>query len=192
MSRRSRRLALIFSLGLACALPLGGALGLLAGWQWSTGPASADSAQSFLQELRLKATASHGASSFSMATGSIDNEVEGIYALDFLTGDLTCWVMPTGNAAGGIFKVNVLGDLPPEKGKAPAYVMVTGLITINNVTGNTRPANTIVYVADSNTGVVAGYSVPWNRAMAKNGTSQEGTMMKVFGPYSARQIRLRE
>ena len=84
MSRFRRRKAwLLVGLGLALGLSIGGAMtaGVLLGR--STGTNSAASA---LDELKLRAVASHGNETFAIATGVVDEEVEGLFCLDFLTG----------------------------------------------------------------------------------------------------------
>src|SRR2546423_472901 len=95
--------------GFILGLTLGGAvaLGVLLG-QRSTSPAGMPS----LAELKLKASASHGSDTFAIATGYVDEDVEGLYTLDFLTGDLQCFVVnPRNGAMGGWFKTNVASVL---------------------------------------------------------------------------------
>ena len=74
------------------------------------------------------ATASQN-EAYAMATGAIDEEVEGVYLLNFLTGDLQCSVMGirTGRFAG-MFKTNVIRDLGMDPAKQPAYLMATGRV----------------------------------------------------------------
>jgi len=179
-------------------LLVGLVVGAITGWQLGgSSPAvtQADGANQVpaqvLQELRLKATGAHGANTFAMTTGPISDAVEGLFCLDFITGDLQCFVMQTNKTAAGVFKTNILGDLPVEKGKAPAYVIVTGGIEITAVAGNARPANTIVYVADANTGKVVGYSLNWNAPLSSTGVAQAGPLNKVF-TANGRAIAIRE
>src|SRR5688572_8028363 len=101
MGRAFRRQSAVFlAVGLAIGLAIGGAMtaGVLIGKQ-SVVPDAA------LAELRLKAAASHGGETFAMATGLIDDGVEGLFCLDYLTGDLSCFVVnPRTGAPGGVFK----------------------------------------------------------------------------------------
>src|SRR5215470_10630689 len=102
--RRFRKSWLMLSAGLALGLTLGGALtiGVLLGRR-SEPTAGIPS----LEELKLKAMASHGADNFAIATGPVDEDVEGVFTLDFLTGDLHCFVMnPRGGGLAGAFKYN--------------------------------------------------------------------------------------
>src|SRR5262245_29480948 len=135
--------------GVVIGLAVGGALaaGAVIG-RWN----SADSAG----DLRLKAMAAQSNDNFAIATGVIDDEVEGLFTLDFLTGDLQCYVVnPRTGALGGWFKTNVAKDLPPEGTKKPAYLLVTGTIQVQGTSGNARPAGSLCYVVDGNTGNAA-------------------------------------
>src|SRR5947208_3656435 len=112
--------------GLAIGLAIGGgvAIGVLVG-QHSPGATNLPG----LADMHLKAMASHGSDTFAIATGPIDNDVEGLFTLDFLTGDLTCFVInPRNGLFGGMFKANVANVLKVERGKKPSYLMVTGTI----------------------------------------------------------------
>jgi len=116
-------------------------------------------------ELALHASATDSGDTFGMATGMVAEGVEGVFFMDYLTGDLTCWVMNrrTGTA-GGIFKYNVINDLGVDPArKKPRYLMVTGLAQLQRSGAAIRFGDSIVYVADGNTGAFAVYAVPWNR-----------------------------
>ena len=196
MSRFMRRWSSMLLLGLAISLPAGLVGGLTA--TWFTRASVADSGvagvpASVMQELKLKASGSHGAAGLlAMATGGIDEGVEGVYTLDFVTGNLQCFVLPRGQQfAGGQFKTNILGDLPAEKGKTPNYVIVTGAYSVPAVSGNVKPANSVVYVADANTGMVVAYGLPWNRTQSNSGVAQADTFTKLL-TFKARDQMLRE
>ena len=78
-----QRATLVLALGGALAL-LG--VGLTAGVV-ATLATSRNASPSLLSELPLYASATDTGSSMSMATGQIDEEMEGAFFLDFLTGD---------------------------------------------------------------------------------------------------------
>ncbi len=172
----------MLAVGLLVGLAIGGSmsLGLLVGKQTAMLP------DSVLAELRLKAAASHGSDTFAIATGPIDDEVEGLYTLDFLTGDLSCFVINSRTASfGGGFKSNVSGILGSEKGKKPNYLMVTGQInTVGGYNGG-RPAACLCYVVDANTGAAAAFTFPWTKAMATSGQPQGGQLTAI-GPWKVR------
>ena len=164
---------------LACGLTLG----LMIGVGMLVGALVATQSSGQLQvdwpDVPLHAMASHGESGITLATGPVDEDAEGVFILDHLTGDLQCWV-PSARKPGsfsGIFNHNVLRDLGVEGDKTPKFVMVTGGINFRGATGATRPAGTLVYVADANSGNVAVYSIPWNRSMASSGRAQSGSLV---------------
>jgi len=165
-------------------LAIGGglALGLIIGQRNTLLP------DSVLAELKLKAMASHGSDTFAIATGPVDDDVEGLYTLDFLTGDLSCFVINARNGAfGGLFKTNVAAVMGAERGKKPSYLMVTGQIgTTGNYSGG-RPAACLCYVVDANSGDVAAFTFPWVKAATSQGVTQ-ATEMRLVGKWKVRNI----
>lgn len=138
----------------------------------------------------LNATATHGGDTMAIATGPVADGVEGLFILDFITGELSCSVLnPRNGAIGGAYKVNVVGDLGVEQGKQPKYVMVTGQASFRVQGGNVKPAESVVYVADTNTGRFVAYMLPWNRQAAQWNFTQVYPMIKL-GQGSARNIQL--
>ena len=96
---------LFLAAGLGIGLAIGGALA--AGVYLGRHADSLD--QAAVNELRLRASASHGSETFAMATGDISDGVEGLFCLDFLTGDLSCFVInPRSGAPGGLFRTYVV------------------------------------------------------------------------------------
>jgi len=141
-----------------------------------------------LADLQLRAASTHGGETFAVATGFIDDEVEGLYALDFLTGDLQCLVVnPRNGNLGGWFKTNVASYLSVEKGKKPSYLLVTGQINAAGGYGGQRPAHSLCYVADANSGEVAAFTFPWAKAATTAGVAQ-ASEMKPIGKWKLRNI----
>ena len=126
-----------------------------------------------------------------MATGPIDEEVEGCFFLDFLTGDVQCAVINARSGElAGVFKGNVIKDLGIEQGKKPAYRMVTGAVNFIGATGAARPARSVLYVLDTNSGNFAGYTLNWNRTLATARRPQAGALVALIkGNARAAQIR---
>ena len=189
---RARRFqsTMFLAAGLCVGLAIGGALA--AGVYLGRQAESLD--QAALGELRLKASASHGSDTFAMATGEIDQGVEGLFCLDYLTGDLSCFVInPRSGGPGGIYRTNVVADLPADKatGKKPSYVMVTGQFQARGGSyGGSQIASSLVYVADANTGTVAIYGMPWNKQIATSAGAQGGKLVKLYaGKVRALEIR---
>jgi hypothetical protein len=124
----------------------------------------------------LYAVATDRVDTFAMATGLLDtqNQVEAVYFLDFLTGQLTA-VVP-GKLPGtwtGYFQRNVAADLSIDPAKSPKYLMTTGLANLRR-SGGTReqPSITMCYVAEISSGKVAQYAVPWMPSMYAAGQPQ--------------------
>ncbi|MCA9145427.1 MAG: hypothetical protein H6823_07110 [Planctomycetaceae bacterium] len=138
----------------------------------------------------LNASATHGGTTMAVATGPIQDGVEGFFVLDFITGELTCSVLnPRTGVMGGAFRANVVSDLGVEQGKQPQYLMVTGAAEFRTQGGNIAPAQSVVYVADANTGRYVAYWLPWNRQAAQYNFAQASPMM-VLGTGSARNIQV--
>lgn len=173
---------------------VGLAMGLLVGVGMMVGTLVAlqgsSSTQIQLPETILNATATHGGSTMAIATGPIDESTEGLFVLDFITGELQASVInPRTGAIGGMFKKNVVADLGVEQGKQPKYLLVTGRASFRVSGGATRPAESIIYVADENTGRFAAYFLPWNRQAASYNYAQVNPMI-LLGKGSARNIEL--
>ena len=130
--------------------------------------------------MELQAATSANNDSLSMSTGSITAEVEGLWLLDHETGKLQCWVLsPRTGAVAAIFTTNVAKDLDGSKGK-PELLMTTGnFFFTGGRVGNLTPAQSICYVANTTSGVVAGYSVNVNRTQIQRGAQQAGELRKV-------------
>jgi len=134
----------------------------------------------------LPATALHAATasrndSMAVATGPIDDATEGLFVLDFHTGELTCFVVyPKGagpRKIGGIFKANVLKDLGFDKDKKLNYLLVTGWTDFPPKGAAVRPAKCVAYVVDTNSGKVAAYGILWNPTAAAAGRPQTGPLI---------------
>ncbi len=117
----------------------------------------------------LYAVATDRIDTFGMATGLVDvnAEVEAVYFLDFLTGDLKAWVL--GKQPGtwtGFFWRNVAVDLGVDPQKNAKYLMTTGLASLRRA-GGTRYqwSASMCYVAEVTSGKVAAYSIPWSATM---------------------------
>lgn len=160
-----------FGAGLGLGLVFG--LGMLLGVSINQQP----QVELTLPPQALHASATHGSSNFAIATGEIADGVEGVFFLDFLTGELQCHVPNARNpqAPGGLFKHNVVADLGIERGKKPQYLMVTGRVAFRGG-GQLRPADCMVYVVDGNTGNFAAYILPWNRQASVVGAAQANPM----------------
>jgi hypothetical protein len=164
-----------FGLGLALGLSLGVSALIGGAVTWLlVGPT-----ELVLPETALHATATHGGDTLAVATGPVDDEMEGLFVLDYVTGELQCTVLNYRSATfNAIFKTNVLKDLGVDATrKRPQYLMVTGQSRFPRAGPGGRLALTVVYVVDENTGNFAAYGLPWLPEMARAGRPQTGAMI---------------
>jgi hypothetical protein len=171
-------MAYVRNKGWGLGLVIGLLLGMIIGGLWPEAP--------------LHATATDRTENYAMATGYVDEGVEAVYFLDFLTGTLRAAVLSNTNArfqahyAGNInadiasvvqMSNNNLSQtnaqrrragLPPlpqlQMPQSPNYLMVTGAIDMRR-TGAMRTQYPLsaLYVAETNTGIVLTYLIPWDR-----------------------------
>jgi hypothetical protein len=165
--------------GWAAGLAIGLLLGLMIGGLWPDTP--------------LHAVATDRGESYSICTGFVDDGVEAIYFLDFLTGTLSAAVLSNRPQSPGFqarYQGNVTNDLAAviqarnaglmqmnaERRKqglpalpelqvpqSPSYLMVSGVIDMRGgVAANQEPPRAALYVAETTTGIVLAYLIPWN------------------------------
>ena len=138
----------------------------------------------------LLAASASATDTMAIATGPISQDAEGIFFLDFITGDLQCLVYyPRARAFGARYFANVLPQLGGA-GKNPRYIMVTGSAVAPFSTGGAQPGNSLVYVADATSGMFAAYAVPWDRNAEQSGAMQSGPLVYAGGgPVRNFQLR---
>jgi hypothetical protein len=117
----------------------------------------------------------------SMATGPVNEEIEGLFVLDHVNGDLNCTAI---SARWGktvmLYKTNVFKDLGVTKEGGADFVMTTGRIIVRQRSSKLVPAACIVYVGDSNSGKVVGYTFSYNGANYQKGVPQTGILNPIF------------
>jgi hypothetical protein len=124
----------------------------------------------------IYAVATDRIESYGMATGPLDSEIEAVYFLDFLTGQLTAVIL--GKQQGtwaGFFTANVSADMQIDPQKNPKFLMTTGVVNVRRA-GGTRlqPASSVLYVAEVTSGQVAAYNIRWAPNMYASGQPQSG------------------
>ncbi len=114
-------------------------------------------------ETLLHATATDSTDNFVVATGLIDTNLEGVFFLDTISGDLQCTVFnPRSASFNALFKRNVTSDLQLEQDKRPKFLLVTGQISLGRFQGMPgQTAGCVAYVVEANSGRFAAYAVPW-------------------------------
>jgi hypothetical protein len=130
---------------------------------------------------RLQASTAATSSTMAVATGQISDLAEGIFFLDFITGDLQCLVYyPRTGVFGARYYTNVLQQLPGG-GRNSQFLLVTGGAVTVSTSGGPRPGNSLVYVTDATSGMFAAYAVPWDRTAEAGGRLQSGPLVFVGG-----------
>jgi hypothetical protein len=105
-------------------------------------------------------------SRFAMTTCELSNlsDVEAVFVLDFLTGQLQGGVL---NPRTGQFQYtysrNVAVDFNIDANAEPHYAIVTGKATLPQ-TGRIQHAQAVVYVAELSSGRVAAYAFPYTQS----------------------------
>lgn len=143
----------------------------------------------------LNADTANSGKAISLATGLVDENVEGLFVLDHLSGNLQCWVInPKTGGVAAIFAASPATDMGLDKGGDTDYVMCTGGVnfTARGRTGNARPANVICYVADGNSGKVVGYSLVFDRQAAIRGNTQGGMLEVVCRGFAREAGAIRD
>lgn len=106
---------------------------------------------------------------FAIATGPVDEEMEAVFFLDFLTGELKAAVLsPITGKFNALYQAQIAGDLGVDASKNPKYLLVTGLAQLRRGGGQIQPGASVVYVAELTSGKVAAYAVPWSRGAANS------------------------
>ena len=115
----------------------------------------------------LHATATDSTSKFAVATGYMDQDVEAIYFLDFLTGDLNAWLISLVDGRFiAYYTRNVRVDLGINQTQNPQYLLVTGVANLRQMGGGqVKPGQSLIYVSEITTGKVAAYAALWNPGM---------------------------
>jgi hypothetical protein len=135
--------------------------------------------QGLWPNIPLHATATHGIDKFAIATGLVDESVEALYFLDFLTGDLRAAVINQKNGLfNSFFTRNIATDFGGA-GRNSGYLLVTGFADIPRGTANFQYSKSIVYVAEASTAQVAAYTIPWNSSMQAAGKTQYGEFQRL-------------
>ncbi|TWT43450.1 hypothetical protein [Botrimarina hoheduenensis] len=169
-------------LAIAGAVALGGLL-VAGGLGYAVGRSAGSSAGtldwSLLPAIEAHASASVAQENFVLATGTIDEGLEAVFFLDFLTGDLKGAVINERQAGfNGLFEYNVTGDFGAAGVKNAKYLMVTGEARNLRQAGG-RLGHTILYIVEATSGQMAAYAVPWNPALYAAGKPQKGSFVRI-------------
>jgi hypothetical protein len=152
-------------------------LGLLFGGLWPNSPAHA--------------VATSQIESFSICTAPIDEEGEGVFFLDYLTGELKgAALSPNFGKFNALFGVNVATTLGVDITKNPRYLLVSGQANFRRGAGNQQLGGSVLYVAELSSGKVAAYGIPWTRA-ARNAQQPVQVPLTPLDVYQFRNVQVR-
>ena len=114
--------------------------GLVVGERWATGP----------RPPIAQAMSSLADQTFAVCTAPIDAATEGLFILDFETGDLTGGVLAQSGKFAASYRHNVLADLGIEVGtvKNQRFMIVPGMVKMG---ATARMALSVLYVTDAAT-----------------------------------------
>lgn len=130
---------------------------------------------------RAYAVATHGSDNFAIATGQVDDGIEALYFLDYLTGDLRAAIVSRRNGEfTGFFQYNVMSDFD-QVADTPRFLMVTGAADIPRGRGPTQIGKSLIYVAEATSGQVFAYALPYNSTLQAAGQAQLGQFIRVAG-----------
>ncbi len=154
--------------------------GMLVAWTWPR------------NEVLAVATDRH--ENFAICTGPVDENVEALYYLDYLTGELKAVVInPVSYKFGALFTRSVVADFGAAGTASPRYLMVTGMANMRRTGGQVQAGASLLYVAEVTSGFVAAYAVPWNRSVSNSGRVQVGELQLLdVRKMSAAEIRDQE
>jgi hypothetical protein len=120
------------------------------------------------QPGRAHAAAAAIEDSFAVCTAPVGDGMEGLFMLDFETGDVSGGVLNQNSAKFSVgYRYNVLKDLGFKAGrvKNPKFLMVPGQVNLMGPQAN-KLGQAVLYVTDVATGVTAAYGVPWSTSAA--------------------------
>lgn len=138
-------------------------------------------------ETKLMASAANSNDGFAVATGWVDENAEGIFLLDGLSGELQVWLINNRNAKfAGAFTTNVMQDMGLTV-KSPKFLLATGEVNFR-AAGGGRPGRSVAYVVETTTGRVAAYGVISNPRGAAAGVGK----LTLLDAGTARTAAIRE
>jgi len=170
----------------------------------------------FWPNTPLHAVATDHGENFAMATGAVDDTTEAVFLLDFLSGNLRGAVLS--NQSRGfqaMYEANVLADLAnsvtvlnakvrqenlarKKQGvparpdvqvpQNPRFLMVTGNCDLRRGAARLRPGRSVLYVAETTTGLVLAYVIPWSSEQHVSDMAFQGKLILWAGDQFATTV----
>jgi hypothetical protein len=146
-----------------------------------------------LPHAPLHAVAVDRSGDLVMATGPVSDDVEGVFFLDSLTGELKGTVVNPliqPPVIGITYSRNVVSDLQIDISKQPKFVMVTGMMALRPGAGANQFAASVVYVAETTSGRMACYAMQFNRGQFTQMRGATAEFIPLFvGPFRQAVVR---
>jgi hypothetical protein len=131
--------------------------------------------------VSLHAVATHGEEGFSVCTGELEPGFEGIYFLDYQTGELSAaFLHPRTGKFLNFYKVNILKDF--AEAKTPKFLLTSGtanLLLPATLVSNANAARGIIYVTEMNSGICCAYVAPYGTNRVNNPNKTEVPLVKL-------------
>jgi hypothetical protein len=147
----------------------------------------------FWPSVPLHAVATDKVDTFSMATGHVEPDVEAVYFLDHLTGELHAYVLgPMSGGRGGFgILCHYFRDVSKDfqAGEKSKYLMASGIddLTRAGRGGAITPSRSVLYVAEVTTGTAIGYYLPYNLNAHRAGMPMQGQLLPVCPAFPIRK-----
>jgi len=133
-------------------------------WYWMGIGLAAGLAAAFVwPHEHAAATVADRNDKFAVVTAEVDftQTVEGVFVLDFLTGQLRGAVPnPTGGGFAALYGRNVAADFQVDPSAPATYAIVSARLNPQRSARGAAPAASLLYVAELNSGKVIAYSFP--------------------------------
>lgn len=123
---------------------------------------------------------------YSIATGAVSEDADGLFVLDHNSGLLQCSVIyPRMAKFMATFQINV-AEAVGSGAKGGNYMMLTGRASFPRAS-NRPAASTVVYVMDTTTGNYACYGIPFDN-VAKNANRPQQGLLVLISTGSANPV----
>lgn len=158
------------------------------GWMLATGVIIGLVLGGLVPPMPLHGSTAATVEGFSICTAELEPGYEGIYYLDYQTGDLSAaFIHPRTYKFTNLYKYNILKDFADAK--TPKFMMISGSSPMI-YTQNLRPSNGIVYVVEVTSGIVCAYAAPYLTNRESNPAATNGELKLVDkGKFRSQAIR---
>jgi hypothetical protein len=116
---------------------------------------------SFWPSAPLSAVSTDRTEKFAMTTTPVENDLEAVFTLDFLTGRLTGAVLSNqGTGFAAYYFRNIAADFNVNPESKPSYAITAGRASLQQ-RGRAQWGASVIYVAELSSGRVAAYRIPY-------------------------------